>query len=152
MMDFTYEVDLLDYRITKELKPNGANIAVDEKNKKEYVKLMASAKMRDEISEQIRYFQLGFYKVIPKHELFMLSENDLNLLIAGEPEINVDELEKHSVIEFFEHEKKNQTVIWFWEIVRTFDKKSLAALLYFSSGNYLNFALLFCRELTSSFF
>ena len=134
MQDFTYEVDVFESRITKELKPNGANILVDESNKKEYVKLVALAKMRDEIAPQIKYFKHGFYKVIPQKELSLFSENDINLLIAGEPEVNIDDMQKHSTVYGFTGGKDNQMVIWFWEIVRTFDSKALAALLYFSSG------------------
>lgn len=50
-LDFTFTIKKFGMSKEIELKEDGANILVDESNKKEYVKLIARYKMMDEIKE-----------------------------------------------------------------------------------------------------
>lgn len=129
---FTYEADVFGQRLTKDLKPDGSEMVVNEGNKKEYVRLFALAKMNAEIRQQIRAFRRGFLRVVSKKEIELFSESEMDILIAGEPEIDVSKLQKHCKLRSFE--ESHNVVKWFWEVVRGFDRKTLAAFLYFSSG------------------
>lgn len=83
---------------TIDLKENGSQILVNEQNKKEYVKLLAYAKMGLEIKQQTEAFLLGFQEIIPAEALIFLDEKDLGLKLSGMP--NID-----SIYYFFEKNK-----------------------------------------------
>ncbi len=48
-LTFSYEADDFGYVVTKELLPNGRNIAVTNANKKDYVRLICQVKMGKDI-------------------------------------------------------------------------------------------------------
>ena len=70
------------------MKENGRNELVYEENKKEYVKLLAYAKMGLEIQLQTESFLLGFQEIIPSDALHLLDEKDLGLKLSGMPNID----------------------------------------------------------------
>lgn len=75
-----------------DLKPNGHNILVTEDSKREYVKLVCIEKMTGSIRKQIDNFLEGFYEVIPKRLISIFDEQELELLIAGLPTIDIEDL------------------------------------------------------------
>ena len=75
-----------------DLKPNGRNIPVTEETKREYVKLVCQEKMTGSIRQQIDSFLEGFYEIIPKRLISIFDEQELELLIAGLPTIDIDDL------------------------------------------------------------
>ena len=80
----------------RDLKPNGRNIAVTEENKKEYVKLVCQMKMTGAIRKQIDSFLEGFYEIIPKRLISIFDEQELELLISGLPNIDLDDLKANT--------------------------------------------------------
>ena len=81
---------------TKDLKPDGVNIAVTEANKREYVQLACQMKMTVSIRVQIKSFLEGFYEIIPKELIAIFNEQELELLISGLPSIDIDDLKANS--------------------------------------------------------
>lgn len=81
---------------TRDLKPNGRNIPVNEDNKKEYVKLVCQMRMTGAIRKQLGAFMEGFYDIIPKRLISIFTEQELELLISGLPTIDIDDLKAHS--------------------------------------------------------
>ena len=79
-----------------DLKANGRNIQVSEENKREYVKLVCQEKMIGSIRQQIDSFLEGFYEIIPKRFISIFDEQELELLIAGLPTIDIEELRAHT--------------------------------------------------------
>ncbi len=75
-----------------DLKPDGRNIQVTEDNKREYVKLVCQEKMTGSIRQQIDSFLEGFYEIIPKRLISIFDEQELELLIAGLPTIDIEDL------------------------------------------------------------
>ena len=73
---------------TFDLKENGRYELVTELNKKEYVKLLAYAKMGLEIQQQTEAFLLGFQEIIPSDAIYLLDEKDLGLKLSGMPNID----------------------------------------------------------------
>jgi hypothetical protein len=57
--NFSYEADNFGEIVTRDLIPNGRNIAVTESNKHEYVSLFCYAKMATDIKAQIQSFLEG---------------------------------------------------------------------------------------------
>lgn len=87
-MSISYEIKEFDELKTIELVENGSKIAVNESNKKEFVKAMAYAKMAREIEKQTEALIEGIQELIPIHALSILTEKDLGLRLAGMPDID----------------------------------------------------------------
>ena len=85
---FSYDCDWFGTIKTIDLKENGRHELVNENNKKQYVKLLAFAKMGLEIQQQTEAFLLGFQEVVPSDALFLLDEKDLGLKLSGMPNID----------------------------------------------------------------
>ena len=65
LLDLTFSVDeeVLGQMTERELKPNGKNIAVTEKNKKEYIERMVKWRVERGVAEQTESLVKGFYEV-----------------------------------------------------------------------------------------
>ena len=80
----------------RELVKNGKNIAVTEENKKEYVQRVCQMKMTGAIRNQLDSFLEGFYDIIPKRLISIFDEQELELLISGLPNIDLDDLKANT--------------------------------------------------------
>ena len=87
-----FKVPVFGMNEIHDLKANGRNIPVTEENKREYVKLVCQEKMIGSIRQQIDTFLEGFYEIIPKRLISIFDEQELELLIAGLPTIDIEEL------------------------------------------------------------
>ena len=135
-LDFTHETEVFGERLTLELFEGGFDMIVTETNKKEYVKKVCEARMIKEIEKPIRAFLKGFRTIIPKNFLKHLSTSDLELIIAGTPEIDLEDMKSH--FNYHDYSSSSQIVKWFWEILEEFRREELAAFLYFISGSMKN--------------
>jgi hypothetical protein len=75
--------------VTIDLKPGGADIAVTEENKKEYVDVVVEYFMTKRVKDQFDAFMSGFSELIPQDLINMFDERELELLIGGMSEIDV---------------------------------------------------------------
>lgn len=76
--------------VEKELKPNGKNIAVTEKNKREYIEKMVKWRLERGVREQTESLVKGFYEVSSCSYACFLSQGGL---VVGRFE-NVDSTQK----------------------------------------------------------
>ncbi|KAG9291851.1 hypothetical protein G9A89_012136 [Geosiphon pyriformis] len=134
MDDLTFTVEDNDFGMTKqvELKPGGANTRVTEENKREYVKLVTEQKLTLAIKEQIANFLAGFHEVIPAHLISIFNEQELELLISGMPDIDIDDWKNNT--EYQNYTSSSPQIQWFWRAVRSFDQEERAKLLQFVTG------------------
>lgn len=65
-LDLTFSVteEVAGQIVEKELKPNGKNIGVAERNKKEYIERMVKWRLERGVAEQTESLVKGFYEVI----------------------------------------------------------------------------------------
>ena len=61
-------------------------------SKREYVDLVARHRMTTAIRDQISAFLAGFWDLVPRDLAALFSDHELELLICGLPEIDVDDL------------------------------------------------------------
>eukprot|EP00252_Welwitschia_mirabilis_P015868 TRINITY_DN35256_c0_g1_i1.p1 TRINITY_DN35256_c0_g1~~TRINITY_DN35256_c0_g1_i1.p1 ORF type:complete len:3600 (-),score=671.44 TRINITY_DN35256_c0_g1_i1:388-11187(-) len=115
-----------------ELIPNGRNIRVTEENKHEYVDLVAEHRLTTTIRPQINAFLEGFNELIPKNLISIFNDRELELLISGLPEIDLDDLRANT--EYSGYSPASSVIQWFWEIVYSFSKEDKARLLQFVTG------------------
>ncbi|XP_031573679.1 E3 ubiquitin-protein ligase HUWE1-like isoform X3 [Actinia tenebrosa] len=133
-MDLTFSTDVREFGLSeiRDLIPNGRNIPVTEENKRQYVKLVCQMKMTGAIRKQIDSFLEGFYEVIPKRLISIFDEQELELLISGLPNIDLDDLKANS--EYHKYNENSLQIQWFWRALRSFDQADRAKFLQFVTG------------------
>uniref|UniRef100_A0A1D1YBZ7 HECT-type E3 ubiquitin transferase n=1 Tax=Anthurium amnicola TaxID=1678845 RepID=A0A1D1YBZ7_9ARAE len=122
------KTEVTDY----ELKPGGRNIRVTEETKHEYVDLVAEHILSTAIRPQINSFLEGFHDLIPRELICIFNDKELELLISGLPEIDLDDLQANT--EYTGYSAASSVVQWFWDVVKTFNKEDMARLLQFVTG------------------
>ena len=117
---------------TIDLIPNGRNIEVNDENKRQYVQFLCETLMKTSISEQTTRFLQGVYELIPKEMISFFDCNELELLITGSPEINIQDLQQNT--EYYGYTPQSQAIIWFWEVLNSFVQAEKAIFLQFVTG------------------
>lgn len=96
-LTFSSEVDEFGKMRVVDLKEDGKNIAVTNENKHEYVQLVTEMRMTTSIKSQIDAFLGGFHDLIPQDLISVFNEMELELLISGLPEIDLDDLRANTL-------------------------------------------------------
>ncbi|KAK0674563.1 hypothetical protein QBC41DRAFT_2733 [Cercophora samala] len=130
----TFSVEDDEFGVTKtvDLIPDGRNIAVTEENKSEYVRLIVEHKLLTSVKDQMEHFLKGFHDIIPEELIAIFNEQELELLISGLPDIDVDDWKSNT--EYHNYTAASQQIQWFWRAIRSFDKEERAKLLQFVTG------------------
>ena len=118
------EVDLIE---------NGKNIPVTNQNKNEYVEKLAYFKMYKEIQKQVDNFLEGFYEIIPKDLISIFNYKELELLISGLPNFDIEDLKQNT--EYQGYNANSPQVQWLWEVLETFESSDRAEFLQFVTGS-----------------
>lgn len=130
----TFSVEDDEFGVTKivDLVPNGREIAVTEENKHEYVRVVVEHKLLSSVKDQMENFLSGFHDIIPAELISIFNEQELELLISGLPDIDIDDWKANT--EYHNYSPSSPQIQWFWRAVRSFDKEELAKLLQFVTG------------------
>lgn len=129
---FSTEDERFGVMTTEDLIPNGRNIEVTNENKKEYVDLMVKWRIEKRIAEQFQAFKEGFQELIPQDLINVFDERELELLIGGIAEIDVDDWKKHT--DYRGYTESDEVVQHFWATVRSWDGEQKSRLLQFTTG------------------
>eukprot|EP00928_Gymnodinium_smaydae_P068196 TRINITY_DN5125_c0_g1_i1.p1 TRINITY_DN5125_c0_g1~~TRINITY_DN5125_c0_g1_i1.p1 ORF type:complete len:335 (+),score=84.16 TRINITY_DN5125_c0_g1_i1:213-1217(+) len=120
------------------LKEGGDSIEVTEENKGEFVRLLLDRVLVSGVARQVDCFRRGLLRVVPDELVQRIAElmsvKEIELLVCGADEIDVDDWEKHTQYENG-YNKDSQPVVWFWEAVRALNELQRAALLSFATGS-----------------
>ncbi|OWZ19598.1 HECT E3 ubiquitin ligase [Phytophthora megakarya] len=115
-----------------DLIPNGRNVPVTDENKMEYVKLVTHHRMATGIRQQIDAFLKGFHQLVPPELIAIFNENELELLISGMPEIDIDDLKANT--EYANFKPTDAVIRWFWNVLYAFTHEERALFLQFVTG------------------
>lgn len=129
---FSVDFEVLGQIIHHELKDNGDKERVTEENKEEYIGLMTEWRMTRGIEQQTKTFLEGFNEVVPLEWLKYFDERELELMLCGMQEIDVDDWQKNTIYRHYNRNSKQ--VVWFWQFVRETDNEKRARLLQFVTG------------------
>lgn len=99
-----------------ELKTGGSEIRVTEENKAEYLELICAWRMSRGIEEQTKAFLEGFNEVVPLEWLQYFDERELELMLCGMQEIDVDDWQRHTI--YRHYTKSSKQIQWFWQVNR----------------------------------
>ncbi|KHN95843.1 TOM1 protein [Metarhizium album ARSEF 1941] len=129
---FSVEDDEFGVTNVVDLVPNGRDVVVTEDNKHEYVRLVVEHKLLSSVKDQMEKFLQGFHDIIPAELISIFNEQELELLISGLPDIDIDDWKSNT--EYQNYTPSSQQIQWFWRAVRSFDKEERAKLLQFVTG------------------
>ncbi|RYO76880.1 hypothetical protein DL766_002083 [Monosporascus sp. MC13-8B] len=129
---FSTEDEHFGVMTVEDLIPNGRNIEVTNENKKEYVDLMVKWRIEKRIAEQFKAFKEGFHELIPQDLINVFDERELELLIGGIAEIDVDDWKKHT--DYRGYTESDEVIQYFWQTVRSWDGEQKSRLLQFTTG------------------
>ncbi|KAJ2742153.1 E3 ubiquitin-protein ligase tom1, partial [Coemansia sp. BCRC 34301] len=130
---FSIEVDDFGQHRVVDLIPNGHEVGVTEENKAEYVRLVTLQRLYLAIKDQVKSFLAGFHDLIPRDLIQIFNEQELELLISGMPDIDVDDWRNNTEYHGGFNSGSAQ-IQWFWRAVRSFDQEERAKLLQFVTG------------------
>ncbi|KAK4052965.1 hypothetical protein OIO90_004089 [Microbotryomycetes sp. JL221] len=131
-LDFVDEYDSFGVTQQVELKPNGANIAVTEENKLEYIKLLCEQRLKGRIVHQVEAFKKGLHEIVKPEALAIFDERELELLIGGLSDIDIEDWMKYT--DYRGYTQSDNVVKWFWQLVKSWDAERRARLLQFATG------------------
>ncbi|GMF16116.1 unnamed protein product [Phytophthora lilii] len=114
-----------------ELKPGGTHLPVTFTSRCEYADLVEQARLHESDDQSLAIFR-GLAKVVPAKLLACFSGAELELMVCGSPEINVDLLEKCT--EYSSCSPTDDHIIWFWRALRDFSHEERSAFLRFVWG------------------
>lgn len=135
-LDFSTTVEVMGVKETVELVENGADLEVDNENFPEYLEACFKHKMIDRIKPQCKELLLGFFDVIPEPLLTVFDFQELELLMCGLPEIDIEDWKEHTEYSGIYEDigSADNACGWFWEVVEEFDQEMKARLLQFVTG------------------
>lgn len=129
---FSTEDERFGVITVEDLMPGGRDIDVTNDNKKEYVDLMVKWRIEKRIAEQFTAFKEGFHELIPHELINVFDERELELLIGGIAEIDVDDWKKHT--DYRGYTESDEVIQNFWQTVRSWDGEQKSRLLQFTTG------------------
>ncbi|CAF1119908.1 unnamed protein product [Didymodactylos carnosus] len=122
-----------EYGQTNDLCKDGRNIQVTNDNKQCYVNLLCEFKLnRPCIRKQLTAFLTGFYDIIPKHLIQRFNERELELIVSGLVNIDIDDLKANT--EYYGYQPNSPQIVWLWRTLYSFDKCDLSKFLQFVTG------------------
>ncbi|THH19669.1 hypothetical protein EUX98_g8726 [Antrodiella citrinella] len=129
---FTTTEERFGEMVTVELKPGGGDEPVTEDNKKEYVNCVVEYRISKRVKEQFDAFMSGFSELIPQELVNVFDERELELLIGGMSEIDVDDWSKFT--DYRGYEVNDEVIQWFWQCIRSWPPERKSRLLQFATG------------------
>ncbi|KAJ8029306.1 E3 ubiquitin-protein ligase NEDD4 [Holothuria leucospilota] len=134
-LELTFAVDEESFgeMRTSELKKGGRLIPVTNENKREYIQLVIEWRFVNRIRKQMESFMDGFTDLIPIELLKVFDENEIELLLSGLGDINVNDWRTNTAYRGGYH-ASHVVIQWFWKAVLSFDTEMRSRLLQFVTG------------------
>ena len=82
---------------------------------------------------QLNMLKEGFFKVIPRHSLYGISSDELEQLICGKPEIDLDDWQKHTNYNK-PYDQNHKVIKWFWKAMSEYTQPQRSIFIQFCTG------------------
>uniref|UniRef100_A0A6Q2Y1C1 HECT-type E3 ubiquitin transferase n=1 Tax=Esox lucius TaxID=8010 RepID=A0A6Q2Y1C1_ESOLU len=132
-LTFTVNEEVFGQVTERELKSGGANINVTEKNKKEYIERMVKWRVERGVVPQTDALVRGFYEVVDSRLVSVFDARELELVIAGTAEIDLNDWRNNTEYRGGYHDS-HIVIRWFWGAVERFNNEQRLRLLQFVTG------------------
>uniref|UniRef100_A0A673I628 E3 ubiquitin-protein ligase n=1 Tax=Sinocyclocheilus rhinocerous TaxID=307959 RepID=A0A673I628_9TELE len=103
---FAQDMEILGKVTTHQLKNDGENELVTQDNKEEYISLLTDWRFTRGVEEQTKAFLDGFNEVVPLEWLRYFDEKELELMLCGMQEIDLNDWQKNTI---YRHYTKNRS-------------------------------------------
>jgi E3 ubiquitin-protein ligase NEDD4 len=135
-LDFSITQEVMGAKEDIDLIENGSDVEVTNDNFPEYLEACMRHRMLEHVKPQLSELLLGFYDVIPEPLLTIFDFQELELLMCGLPNINMQDWKDNTEYSGdYEHTGISHPACeWFWEVVEEFDQEMRARLLQFVTG------------------
>ncbi|XP_006831682.1 PREDICTED: E3 ubiquitin-protein ligase NEDD4 isoform X1 [Chrysochloris asiatica] len=130
---FIIDEELFGQTHQHELKSGGSEIVVNNKNKREYIYLVIQWRFVNRIQKQMAAFKEGFFELIPQDLIKIFDENELELLMCGLGDVDVNDWQEHTKYKNG-YNVNHQVIQWFWKAVLMMDSEKRIRLLQFVTG------------------
>ncbi|CAM9961184.1 unnamed protein product [Ectocarpus fasciculatus] len=131
-LTFSADTEMFGRHEVVDLIPNGRNVMVTDENKLEYVQRITHHRMTNSIRGQIEAFLEGFHELVPPELISIFTPQELELLISGLPDVDLDDLQNNT--EYTNFKTTDKEIQWFWNVLRSFSREDLALFLQFVTG------------------
>ena len=81
---------------------------------RERARLVTSFRIEKRVEKQLQEFKRGLFEIIPQHLLSIFDERELELLIGGISDIDVEDWRRNTV--YRNYNEHDQVIIWFWQV------------------------------------
>ncbi|XP_018609824.2 E3 ubiquitin-protein ligase HECW1-like isoform X3 [Scleropages formosus] len=132
-LTFTVNEEVFGQVTERELKSGGANIQVTEKNKKEYMERLVKWRVERGVVQQTEALVRGFYEVVDSRLVSVFDARELELVIAGTAEIDLNDWRNNTEYRGGYHDG-HIVIRWFWGAVERFNNEQRLRLLQFVTG------------------
>ncbi|KAF6085955.1 HECT, C2 and WW domain containing E3 ubiquitin protein ligase 1 [Phyllostomus discolor] len=132
-LTFTVNEEVFGQVTERELKSGGANTQVTEKNKKEYIERLVKWRVERGVVQQTEALVRGFYEVIDSRLVSVFDARELELVIAGTAEIDLNDWRNNTEYRGGYHDA-HLVIRWFWVAVEHFNNEQRLRLLQFVTG------------------
>uniref|UniRef100_A0A8C5NCT4 HECT-type E3 ubiquitin transferase n=1 Tax=Gouania willdenowi TaxID=441366 RepID=A0A8C5NCT4_GOUWI len=132
-LTFTVNEEVFGQVTERELKSNGSNLQVTEKNKKDYIERMTKWRVERGVVQQTEALVRGFYEVVDSRLVSVFDARELELVIAGTVEIDLGDWRSNTEYRGGYHDG-HIVMRWFWAAVERFNNEQRLRLLQFVTG------------------
>ncbi|XP_066484047.1 E3 ubiquitin-protein ligase HECW1 isoform X2 [Tiliqua scincoides] len=132
-LTFTVNEEVFGQVTERELKSGGSNTQVTEKNKKEYIERMVKWRVERGVVQQTEALVRGFYEVVDSRLVSVFDARELELVIAGTAEIDLNDWRNNTEYRGGYHDG-HIVIRWFWAAVERFNNEQRLRLLQFVTG------------------
>jgi len=95
-------------------------------------RLITEWRIQKRVEEQFQAFITGFHELIPADLVNVFDERELELLIGGIADIDVDDWKKHT--DYRGYTENDEVIQNFWKCIRSWDAEQKSRLLQFATG------------------
>ena len=98
----------------------------------QFFRLITKWRIERRVEDQFKAFIEGFHDLIPADLITVFDERELELLIGGIADIDVDDWKKHT--DYRGYTETDEVIVHFWKCVRSWDGEQKSRLLQFTTG------------------
>jgi len=136
-LTFSVPEERLGRTVEVELEPGGCQRAVTDANKHRYLELRLRHAVLGSVEPQLEAFLGGLFEVVPYWFLSVFDAAELELLLCGLPDVDVDDWAAHTRYHgaYARRGARHPVVRWFWACLRALAPAERARLLQFCTGS-----------------
>lgn len=113
------------------LVPGGKDTIVTRERAEEYANMIEALRLNENL-EAYEMIRAGLGAIVPLNLLFVMSWSQIETLVCGAPEVDVERLKKNTEYEGYGSE--DPTILYFWEVMNEMTAEQRSAFLRFAWG------------------